>query len=429
VALAALSPAGAEASEGTFGTPFASEEAVASETGSPTAYLESTYHLSTAEAQRRVNLQDRTQNLPTAMTSAAGSRYAGIWFDNSDGRLKVDLAKGANTAAVNAALSEQNLSSETDVVTVSNTWDELVAEQASLDKEFHILEENRDMRTGINPSTNSVDVAVPEGLPTSENEALEAASKNSSVKVGVQRLPASHFVAQTAQSACGTEYSHTFEAYVIDCARPLRAGVLIEGSQNGCTAGFYAFDNVTGHVVMITAGHCIDPGGYWYADYWGGVLTEKPVREEIGPQEKPYWGVLGDSMEIDAASNGCPSSINWWCYYGWPPQYMSTITNIYEEPVNSVNVSQPGYALCETGAFGASKCGTVQHTHVTINDGHEVQNLSEINICLHHGDSGGPVYSETVAYGINNASTINAPCEAWYTEALNAENLENAKIP
>ncbi len=396
---------------------------------STVAYYESNFHLPPSEAQRRVNLQNHTQNLASAMSAAEGSRYAGIWFDNSDGRLKIGVTPGANIKSVEGTLATQNVSGETDIVTVPYSWAELVAEQTSLDHDFHALEEAGQMRTGIDTATNAVDIMVPDNLAASNSSAIHIASRASSVKVDVQVSPAGAFPAKPTQTACGIKWNANYGTNVIDCAKPLRGGVEIEGSSAACTAGFYAIDNASQHVIFITAGHCFSGGNYWYANYWDGHPEDNPVRKEIGPMEKPYWGVLGDAMEIDAMSNGCGSEINWWCYAGWPPEYMSTITKLYDNPVNSVNVSQVGYVLCETGAFGASKCGTVQHTHVTENyGGHEVQNMSEINICLHDGDSGGPVYSGSVAYGINNASTSSAPCEEWYTEALNVENLLNVAI-
>ena len=52
--------------------------------------------------------------------------------------------------------------------------------------------------------------------------------------------------------------------------------------------------------------------------------------------------------------------------------------------------------------------------------------MTELNVCLSDGDSGGSVYSGATAYGLNNAA--NNSCEMFYTEALNVENLLNVAI-
>lgn len=107
-------------------------------------------------------------------------------------------------------------------------------------------------------------------------------------------------------------------------------------------------------------------------------------------------------------------------------------------PIRKVGSSRFGARVCRTGATTGTQCGKVTKVRyyepANKNVG-AISNVTVASFCVRPGDSGGPVYSRGLAYGVISGGD-NSPCGhagitwgSYYTEMSTALTLMNVELP
>ncbi len=339
-----------------------------------------------ATATAHLELQARGRPMVDAVRTAQGDDYAGVWFDNQEGRFKVGMVPGADPAPVQAILAADDLTDETDLVPVDNTWSQLQAAESGLLRSTSDLMAQRKARVGIDPTTNSVLIEVADGVSDATVSALtpggtRAAASSDDVNVEVRRKPAAALAVQT--TACSAP----------DCDRPLRGGVRIQNTVDGCSMG--ALTTRGGSYYIMTAGHCVRTGGTWTA------FTSAGTPEDIGSAGGWLFdGTYGDIGAINVSSS------SYWIYAGWVPETAAWNVDLDHGTTGSA-YSYVGEFTCHFGQstlnpLSGAACGTTTavSTYGNYAPSSYVGPLSENTACVLPGDSGGTVEDGNTVVGI-----------------------------
>ncbi|WP_418956227.1 S1 family peptidase [Streptomyces tritici] len=167
-----------------------------------------------------------------------------------------------------------------------------------------------------------------------------------------------------------------------------------------CSLGFNV-RNSAGTSYFLTAGHCTDGAGTWYAN--SGRTT-----------------VLGSTSGSSFPNND----------YGIVRYTNSTITksgSVGSQDITRAANPTVGQSACRRGSTTGTHCGSVTGLNATVNygGGDIVYGMIRTNICAEPGDSGGALYSGSTALGLTSGGSGN--CSSGGTtffqpvvEALNA---------
>jgi streptogrisin C len=360
------------------------------------AYLVGTYHVSTADALRRVRLDAESAALGRRLAAALPDEYAGMWLDQRHGGVLVVAATRLDRArSVVRRLPQRG---EIRLRTATYSLRDLAR-----------IRDTAQARTGaggyaqINPVRDRVEVWT--AHPARTLAALGSATR----AVAVQALPPS------TPTACRPAA----------CDPPIRAGITIQmADADGrglqfCSSAFNIQDD-TGALYTSTAGHCFTqlPGAATItsastdqiiADRYGpNAATEYTVTPRLDYAIVPIryptvWLPAGKPRNIDYFKCGDPSpsmcftSLNKHRYRIWDIQNYGAMTI--------------GNLVCMSGASAdlrfvkpGTRCG-------------EITGLPaggiETNICAKRGDSGSPLFNQVThtAFGIESSATnVDSPC-------------------
>jgi streptogrisin C len=354
----------------------------------------------------------RATHLTDAATKHLGADFAGVWFDNDSGRVKIGVAQGASSASARAAAADEGVDADTTLVPVKSTWKDLKDEQGRQDGRLAKLIADQKVTTGLDAARNAVIVNVSSAASADLKAAVNAAADRSSARVIVEERPATDFA--VSPQLCSFPY----------CDRPLRGGVRID-AYNGayCTAGFATWWG--GHPYVVTAGHCAKIGGNWKSDDPG--LSGNDRHATIGPSGGSgswYYGgccpARGDAGMINATGN-------WWDY-NWSPYVVAWGNG--PDPfyiIHSAAASGQGWYFCHLGATSSQACGTVQslNTTVTYTDGTTLYGMTRTNACGNPGDSGGPVveYNNGIGIWSGGSGTCPTGTVGYYQELTVAQSV------
>jgi streptogrisin B len=150
------------------------------------------------------------------------------------------------------------------------------------------------------------------------------------------------------------------------------AGSAIYGGQYRCSLGFNVVSGSTYY--FLTAGHCGQVAGTWYAD--GGHTSL------IGPTLD--YSFPGNDYALVRYDNG-----------EQPPGGFTAANAYVGEPVT------------RTGSTTGTHSGTVTGLNATVRyeDGSTVSGLIQTNVCAEGGDSGGPLYDGNLAIGLTSGGS------------------------
>lgn len=362
--------------------------------------------ISVAEAKLRSDWQIRGAALEELAAKRLGVRFGGVWIGVQDDRVKLgvvavdatgraaaedliataDLADGADTVSVRYALSQ---------LEAANRWigDRLQAANAG---------QRHTMMTGLRPDLNAVEMTLPSGRPMST-------AQRSLVDDAVARFgPMLRFAVGSGRlvpTSCGYPY----------CDVPLRAGIRIY-SRNGsrtsiCTGGFLARSNSDQTLYMFTAGHCVRDGftGTWFTRLTNGSEVA------IGPVHNWQFAFNGDQggdMAIIKVNDP-----GYWMARAWVFVTAGADTVRNEAyPIYGITGSRMHERICTTGgSYGRTDCGRITGLNQTATyNGQTIRQLGRSNLCTAGGDSGGPVYSNGLARGLNVAADGVTPCDSYF---------------
>ncbi|WP_207915535.1 S1 family peptidase [Micromonospora sp. 15K316] len=148
----------------------------------------------------------------------------------------------------------------------------------------------------------------------------------------------------------------------------IAAGEAIYGGGGRCSLGANVRSGSTSY--FVTAGHCTNTAGTWYANAAGSTVLG--VRTGTSFPGNDY-GVVRYTGTIPR-----PSGIH---------TYPGLL------PVPGTATATIGLAVCRSGSTTGVRCGTVTGLNQTVNYATGVvYGLIRTNICAEPGDSGGPLY-------------------------------------
>lgn len=361
-------------------------------------------------ALSRLRTQGRGADLFDAQRAKLGGSFAGVWYDNEQGRFHVAVTAGGDRAAAKRVLADRDIEKETVVTEVAYTLGQLNEANAALAKDLAPWLASRLVIISNDVTSNSVNVAVSSEATDEQREAIEESAQKQPVRVVVTERPAAAFDVDSA--SCSYP----------NCTRALRGGVRITGPSNFCSLGYVAYAPSTGEKFAFTAGHCLPVAGNWTARRADGTIAT------IGPGIAATYGLAGDYglVYVDQTA-------------GWSGLLHSIIVlwNFDTTPFDTQYVmldrarDYPGLFACRTGGTSPLSCGTVAATNVTItySSGVTVGNLSQSSACAIGGDSGGPWVSSNYAYGLTSASTACGTGQQLYTMPIDiAESAYGVRI-
>jgi hypothetical protein len=366
-----------------------------------------------AEAEQRLGWQQLAPTLAQNLANDMPARFGGLWIDVNDGdRVKIGLTgtiDRTTATAVNREAAAVGLTTGYDMVPVARTQTTLTSDMTWVAQQL----------ATINPGASS---ALSAGIRTDLNGLqldLPASGQLSTAQAA--------FVAD-AQARLGTELTVDYDGqpYHYDscvypnCDPPLRGGVnIFIPHEFTCTLGFTAKSKIDNNEYVITAGHCVlfTDGVNWHTQFANGS------DHVIGAM---HHGILDTDQGDEAiiSINNVP---------GWTPQGRVEVTasqmttadqNYY---IKADNWSVVGQRICTTGAaLGQSNCGIVTKLDFSYAVGNvEFDHAGDSSVCATGGDSGAPMYSTHIAYGILVAGN---GCATAYYGIRNAESLLNVNL-
>jgi hypothetical protein len=361
-------------------------------------YYAAKHGVDESEARARIELQDRAAGIEDDLTALLGDLYAGIWYDARDrGRLKIGLTDAARPYLdrVQDLTQRYGVSSDADVVPVRFSEAELVALQARVLVTLGGLVEAGQAITSHDTSINAVLVRALARLSATDEARLSRVA--SMPGVVVRRLDVPSLVARA--NTC----------HITFCNPPLRGGrqILSDGM---CTAGFMARSHTNpSQLFVLTAGHCIfQSTKTWFA------------RDESSD-----WHIFGNSAITQFAGGpGLDAGATTLTGPAWiPPAPLPQVVvkasdqTAYNPnyPIKSDAFSSMGQVLCRTGAWTGTHCAEVSalgadESVSTPLGTFLLHNMGELDMCIaEDGDSGGPLYKKSRAFGMHSSSLHLAP--------------------
>jgi len=434
--------------------------------------------ISSAEAHRRLRLQDRVNNLVDDLVDAIEpTDFGGIWFDDAaGGRIKIGIDSDqptpppAKTDEAEGVLADHSLLDDTDFVSVQWALDQLEDAAGDVSAALASLLDQNKVEVGVEEPLNAVIVTRADLDPT-ELATLNAAVAAETVTVTVQAVGGADLGGEGTQgpppSVCditdapppGWENYPGADRPFLSCDDPFRGGVGIIGEllrhdtqtlrAGICTGGFFARSKDDNKPYILTAGHCFD-----YNDGPESQQTDPPLQAskvwmafDKGEEEIPIgdpWsfddkptdaGIITVQPETPYHEGATPG----WIYetanrYSDPPTQHREEHEIHSVP--TINKSLSGSRICFTSAvpFGNSprhtSCAKVSKTS---DDFEGRKNVLRLDVCnVMPGSSGGPVFKNNRAYGLifwsRRQASFLKPCHIWATKARVAADSRNVYI-
>ncbi|AZS89271.1 S1 family peptidase [Streptomyces griseoviridis] len=374
VGLAALLMLGTFGAAGTLPA-AASEAGATTPTAAPASdgvltAMQRQFGLTEKQAEARLGAERTAIKVAPKAEKAAGSAYAGSWFDATSGRLRVAVTKGAS-AAQRAAVE----ASGADLRTVGRSARQLDAAKARIDK----LSAPASVTSWhVDPAANTVVVSVV-GAERADNDVqrfLAKARETGPVTVRTVATPARTFAAGTVGG----------DPYYTGNVR--------------CSIGFSVYGG------FVTAGHCGQAGAGvsgWDGSYIGSF------QGSSFPGDDYAWVSVGSG---------------WWTVpvvLGWG--------TISDQLVRGSNVAPVGTSICRSGSTSHWHCGAVLALNETVNYSQgAVYQMTKTSVCAEPGDSGGSFISGDQAQGVTSGGWGNCTSggETWFqpiNEILNRYGL------
>ncbi len=369
--------------------------------------------LSVGEAAKRIGWQDAAETAVPAAKAALGSRFGGAWIDVASGRVKVGVASGST--AQPRAMAASGLQGATDVVTVGFSDEQL--QRAAADLGARIVQANRGAKAALSvrvvASSNRVELGVPAARLTAAQQAVVTTARTSYPTLVATRAVRGTGMARTyaCQSVDANQFPDT------ECDPPLRGGLdIFTGGAAGmdCTSGFLARSNSDNALYLLTAGHCVRAAGR--GTPWGIDSPTFGVHAIGGGWNFAFGGAAGDSAIIRVADNTF-----------WKSRAIVLVNNSLNTTrdtayyISRAGTPIQGARVCKSGAFGGTSCGLVTASSVVVPypEG-TVNGLVEADYCSQPGDSGGPIYSGHVAYGLVSGG-VDGVCDSFFEPISRAQ--------
>lgn len=365
------------------------------------------------EAERRVGWQSMLATSRDRAEAVLGNSFGGAWIAVDDDRPVVAVHGSAEVArkALEDEPETRALVAVSRVVEVARPKHEMDARAKAWLSEIPEVNSGARQAVGfrISEPLNSLVVMVPPHADLTERQKAFVAKARSQQGVVVRSEKT-----QLTLRSCKL-------GSPLYCNAPLRGGVQLDS--HGCTAGFNVRSKSTGAPYVMTAGHCFD------------TATERSITV-TSPQTDNIPHVIGGYRNHCFATD-CDFAVvtinnagtTGWNIRAWVAVTSSggvdgSLQNL-EYPIKGTGTSSEQMRVCTTGAYwGYTSCGRVTATNATL-DG-TYTGLARTDMCGTNGDSGAPVYSYNIAYGLQVGGP--ATCETYYQGIGEALLLMNVNM-
>jgi streptogrisin C len=302
--------------------------------------------LTASQATARLAAEKKATSVETEARRAAGSSYAGSWFSPADNSLTVAVSSDREAAAVRATGATVRL--------VKHSARQLDAVKERIDK----LSAPAGVSSWqVEPKTNRVVVNV---VASQKNDNAVRAFVDKALKAGPVTV------------------QDTAEAPRTTAAGTVGGDPFFTGNVR-CSIGFSV------HGGFVTAGHCGQAGASvsgWDGSYVGNF------QGSTFPGNDFAWVNVGSG---------------WWTtpvVLGWG--------TISDQLVRGSNEAPVGASICRSGSTTHWHCGTVQGKNITVNYAQgAVFSMTQTNVCVEGGDSGGSYISGDQAQGVTSGGSGN----------------------
>ncbi|WP_018657892.1 S1 family peptidase [Actinomadura flavalba] len=279
-----------------------------------------------------------------ALTAQLGARSAGTYLDG--GALVVTVTDSGAAAAVRAAGARPR--------TVARGGDDLKKAEAALKRRASVP----GSAWAVDPAANKVVVTL---------DATVTGARLAQVRKTAAALGDAVHVRQTK----GTYRTYT------------AGGEAIYAGTGRCSLGFNVEKG--GEYYFLTAGHCTDGRGAWYAD------------------------AANSSKLGDTAGSDFPGTDYGLVKYSSAPADTRGVVSLYggTQDITGAGSATVGQSVTRSGSTTQVHTGTVTALNKTVNydDGATVSGLIETTVCAEPGDSGGPLFTGPTALGLTSGGS------------------------
>jgi len=338
-----------------------------------TAWLQRTYGLTPADAERRLAAENVSSLAAPSLLRALGDDAAGAWLEPETGELVIDVVAEAALPAVRAAHARTRL--------VRHSADHLQGLKRRLDAQAARAGAGRAVSWHVDLPGNALVVDVAGGDPGDPGDPSDPADPATDAFLALARSLGD---AVRIRPMAGSTTTY----------RDLLGGQALETNDNRvCSIGFNAMDPA-GLPVMLTAGHC----GRHTSEFSRNGRVLGHVRAAQFP---------GDDFAVVALDN-----IIEWSAQPWVERFYAL-----PRAVRGHSKALVGSTVCKAGGTTEWTCGRVMAQDVTVayDDGATVYGLTQASTCSAGGDSGGPLMAGEYAQGLlSGGQSIEGKCLERY---------------
>ncbi|MEU6810736.1 S1 family peptidase [Streptomyces sp. NPDC046831] len=245
--------------------------------------------------------------------------------------------------------------------------------------------------------TNASDSVLKADIP---GTAWAVDSKTNRVVVTVDSTVSQAEIAQIKEQAGANAGALTIKRTPGKFNKLISGGDAIYASSWRCSLGFNVQDN-SGNYYFLTAGHCTDGAGTWWSN-------------------SSHTTTLGTTAGSSFPGND----------YGIVRYTNSSVAksgSVGSQDITSAATPSVGTTVYRRGSTTGTHSGRVTALNATVNygGGDIVYGLIQTTVCAEPGDSGGPLYGGTTAYGLTSGGSGNCSSGGTtffqpVTEALSA---------
>jgi hypothetical protein len=315
------------------------------------------------------------------------TRNAGVYYNDS-GQLVVAVTDQA------AADTVTNAGGVAEIVTYSTAFLESV--HTTLDARIAAVDPIPGTTWGADPSTNQVVVEIDSTVQGADLARLQETIAGYGDAVRLERLNG---------------------VLKPNASMPGGVGIKENNVSGGriCTAGFNV-QNTNGTKYMITAGHCVVGGKYWWERLHNGEYLGKMTTFDYGGKDYAVVRYLSSAVS----------------------PYGILIVGGREHQITGSRYARDGEPVKRVGTTSSDLVGEVLDPSVTVtwDDGTVLTEMIKTSLCSLDGDSGGPLFRDGNALGIlsgglDGPSTCNSGVSSdrsYYTQVEWILDRHNLKV-
>jgi YD repeat-containing protein len=369
-----------------------------------------------------MKVQARTNGLESAVHASAssGAGYAGMWFDDPNHEVVVNLKSGTSPVGAQQAIDDAGLTNDARIAFTKNTLAELDAGYDAIRDQLTDQLARSVIRQSRDDQGNMVRIEVATDATSADRARVAQAASSATVDVAVVNDTVANY--STQELACRKTTSVFWPDRRDACDPPLRGGTVIGGENDDeagqCTGSFIARGRDNNAPLLLTAGHCMKGKtlGSPFTRFYAYESNSFPV--DLGAPREFYNGVQGDAGVINIPSDWQGSRLRPWVFM------QSNGHGLRRNPhhlIRLVQTSHPHQVICISGARTGGHCGKVLATRVTAD---KYRNMGLMKACgILEGDSGGPIVGMGgSARGLVSFTVTANPCHVGFQSARLAQD-------